>query len=188
MRRADRSVVMTATVVMGSYRPLPEPPMFVSRAAKVAKTLKLRTLAKLYVYETLLEGLAQDFQDVAAKLRELIEKHDTMVRQRHLAWHGHLAPPISPTSAMVWCGARNGRVMTQAVRSPVRPATRWMRVVSSASARVIAGRMVVSRRASLDLPAPRGPSSKRFGAQRLHDISLHQCLSSADGPTAEPAR
>jgi hypothetical protein len=96
MRRADRSVVMTATVVMGSYRPLPEPPMFVSRAAKVAKTLKLRTLAKLYVYETLLEGLAQDFQDVAAKLRELIEKHDTMVRQRHLAWHGHLAPTDQP--------------------------------------------------------------------------------------------
>ena len=42
MRRVDRSVVMTATVVMGSYRPLPEPPKFVSRAAKATKTSKLR--------------------------------------------------------------------------------------------------------------------------------------------------
>jgi hypothetical protein len=32
---------------------------------------------------------------------------------------------------------------------PVRPATRWLRMVSMASGGVIAGRMVVSRRASL---------------------------------------
>ena len=37
-------------------------------------------------------------------------------------------------------------------RSPVRPATRWMRVVSMASAKVIAGRMVVSCRTSIGLP------------------------------------
>jgi hypothetical protein len=35
-------------------------------------------------------------------------------------------------------------------------------VVSSASARLIAGRMVARRRASIDLPAPGGPSSRRF--------------------------
>jgi hypothetical protein len=64
MSRADRSVVMTATVVMGSYRPLPEPPMFVSRAAKVAKTLKLRTPAKLYIYETLLSWPPENFKDL----------------------------------------------------------------------------------------------------------------------------
>jgi hypothetical protein len=33
-------------------------------------------------------------------------------------------PPISPTSEMVWCGARKGRLVTSAVRAPVRPATR----------------------------------------------------------------
>jgi hypothetical protein len=33
-------------------------------------------------------------------------------------------------------------------------------MVSMASASVIAGRMVVSRRASIDLPAPGGPSSR----------------------------
>ena len=35
---------------------------------------------------------------------------------------------------------------------PLKPATLWIRVVSMASARVIAGRMVVSRRASIDFP------------------------------------
>jgi hypothetical protein len=43
------------------------------------------------------------------------------------------------------------------VRAPVRTATLWIRVVLRASARVIAGRMVVRRRARLDGPAPGGP-------------------------------
>jgi hypothetical protein len=69
---------------------------------------------------------------------------------------GTWPPPISPASEMGWWGARHGRVVTHAVRSPVRPATLWMRVVSMASAKVMAGRMVVSRRANIDLPAPGG--------------------------------
>jgi hypothetical protein len=44
--------------------------------------------------------------------------------------------------------------VTHAVLSPVSPATLWICVVSIASARGIAGRMVVSRRASLDGPIP----------------------------------
>jgi hypothetical protein len=39
-------------------------------------------------------------------------------------------PLISLTVEIVWWGARYGLVVTTAVRSPVRPATRWMRVVS----------------------------------------------------------
>ncbi len=78
---------------------------------------------------------------------------------------------------MVWWGARNGRVVTNAVRLPVRPATLWMRMVSMASAKVITGRMVVSRRASIDLPAPGGPRRRTLWAERLHHISLHQYLS-----------
>jgi NitT/TauT family transport system substrate-binding protein len=42
-------------------------------------------------------------------------------------------------------GARHDRVVTNAVRSPVRRAAHWMRVVSMASARVISGRRVGSR-------------------------------------------
>jgi hypothetical protein len=97
----DRSVVMTATVVMGSYRPLPEPPTFVSRAAEVAKTLKLRTPAKLYIYETLLERLAQDLQDMAAALGPCIQAAHAVVGQRHVARQRPVAPLIRPTSEMV---------------------------------------------------------------------------------------
>jgi hypothetical protein len=50
----------------------------------------------------------------------------------------------------------------RAVRSPVRPATRWIRVVSMASASVIAGRMVVSRRASIDVPGTLALSMKNL--------------------------
>jgi hypothetical protein len=133
-----------------------------SRAAKAAKALRFRTCAKLYVEDTILERLAQDLQDMAAARRPCIQQQNAAVRQRHVARQRHLAPPIRPTSEIVWCGVRNGRVVINAVRRPVRPATRWMRVVSIASARVIAGKIVVSRRASLDLPAPGGPSRSRL--------------------------
>ena len=121
-------------------------------------------------------GWRKHLQDVAAELRQFIQEEHAVVRQRHLARHRHLAPPISPTSEMVWWGARNGRVVTNAVRSPVSPATRWIRVVSRASARVMAGRIVVSRRASIDWPAPGGPSRRRFGSQCLHQVQLCQAL------------
>jgi hypothetical protein len=49
---------------------------------------------------------------------------------------------------------RSRRAVTSAVRSPVRPATRRMRVVSMPSARPVAGMRVGHRRASLDVPAP----------------------------------
>jgi hypothetical protein len=47
--------------------------------------------------------------------------------------------------------SRHGHVVANVVRSPVRPATLWIRVVSMASASVIYGRIVVSRRASMDV-------------------------------------
>src|SRR4030095_4276879 len=95
---------------------------------------------KLYVYETLLERLAQDLQDMAPELGELIQEEHAMMDQRHVTRHRHAAPAVTPASEMVWWGARHGRVVTHAVRSPVRPATRWMHVVSTASGRRIAGR------------------------------------------------
>jgi hypothetical protein len=33
---------------------------------------------------------------MAAALRKLIETHNPVVRQRYLAWHGHLAPTDQP--------------------------------------------------------------------------------------------
>jgi hypothetical protein len=61
---------------------------------------------------------------------------------------------------MVSWGTRKGRVVTNAGRSPVRPATLWMRVVSRDSARIMAGKMVVSHRASIDMPAPGRPGGR----------------------------
>ena len=87
---------MAVTVLVGNYRPLPEPTEVMSRAAKVANTLKLRTPAKLYIYETLLERLPQHLQDMPAELRELIQKEHAIVGQRHLAWHRHLAATDQP--------------------------------------------------------------------------------------------
>ena len=56
-----------------------------------------------------------------------------------------------------------------------RSATRWRRLGSMASARVIAGRMVVSRRASIDFPAPGGPRRTTLWAERRHHVHLHLC-------------
>jgi hypothetical protein len=109
-----------------------------------------------------LQRLAQPFEHVAAELRQLIQEEHAVVRQRPLARQRHLAAADQPRIREGLVGARHGRVVTHAVRAPVRPATLWMRVVSMASARVIAGRMVVSRRASLDVPTPGGPSSRRL--------------------------
>ena len=66
---------------MSSYGIRPERLAVSSRSAKSARSLTLRTLWRLYVYETLLQGLAQDLQDVAAELRPCIQKENTVVRQ-----------------------------------------------------------------------------------------------------------
>jgi hypothetical protein len=48
-----------------------------------------------------------------------------------------------------------GEAVTKAMEASVRPATRWMRVVSMASARDVTGRMVVSRSAVIAVKIPR---------------------------------
>jgi hypothetical protein len=51
-------------------------------------------------------------------------------------------PPITSTSRIVWWGARKGSIVSKEVRAPGRPATRGIRVVSMASASVVASRIV----------------------------------------------
>jgi hypothetical protein len=94
------------------------------RMARATSVPKSATPAKLYVDETILERLPQDLQDMAAEVGPCIQEAHAMVGQRHVTRHRHVAPPISPASEMVWWGARHGRVVTNAVRSPVRP-TMW---------------------------------------------------------------
>ena len=87
---------------------------------------------------------------MAVELRGFIQKEHAIVGQRHLAAHRYVPAADQADIRGGVMGARKGRIVTNAVRSPVRLATRWIRVVSRASARVIAGRRVVSRRASID--------------------------------------
>jgi hypothetical protein len=103
------------------------------------------------------------------------------VGQRHVSRHRHVASADQPRIRDGLVGARHGRVVTKAVRSPARPATLWSCVVSMASARVIAGRRVVSRRASIDVPAPGGPSKRTLWSERLHRLRLRQHRWGADG-------
>src|SRR5919106_5416327 len=71
-------------------------------------------------------------------------------------------PPRRPEADVEWCGARKGREGTSERPGPSRPATEWSRVTSRASSRVMAGRIVGRRRASMVLPAPGGPTIRRL--------------------------
>jgi hypothetical protein len=110
---------------------------------------------------------APDFQHMASELRPCTQRAHARVRPRRLARHRDLAAPDQPhiRGGLVG-GARRGRMKTKAVRPPVRPATECMWVVSSASARVMGGKMLVSRRASTDFPAPGGPISRMLWSER----------------------
>jgi hypothetical protein len=117
------------------------------------------------------QRLAQDLQDMAAELGPFIQEEHAIVGQRDLAGHRDVAAADQPR-------IREGMVgrATRADRDPRRTgpgaATRGRRVVAIASARVITGRMVVSRRASIDVPAPGGPSRRRFGSERPHPLRV----------------
>jgi len=57
-----------------------------------------------------LEGLAQSLDRRACELEELIEKQHAVVGERDLAG-GVLSPPIRAAVEIMWCRARNGRVL-----------------------------------------------------------------------------
>jgi hypothetical protein len=84
--------VGTITAVMGGYYPLPRSLTAINRPANSARLLRSRTCGRLYAYDALLEGLAQHLEDMAAELRQLIQKEDTVVGQQHLPRQRHLAP------------------------------------------------------------------------------------------------
>jgi hypothetical protein len=60
------------TVVLEGYWPRLEPLKVSSRAAMLSRRLRSSMPAKLYVYETLLERLPQDLEDMAAELGQFI--------------------------------------------------------------------------------------------------------------------
>ncbi len=60
-----------------------------------------------------------------------------------------------------WCGERNGRLLVSAPPS-ISPATEAIIDTSNSSVGVSGGRIVGSRAASIDLPAPGGPTISRL--------------------------
>ena len=73
---------------------------------------------------------------------------------------GRAPPPTRPCGEMVWWGERNGR--SRASSPAPSPATLCTRVMSRASAKSGGGRMPGTRRASIVLPAPGGPTMSRL--------------------------
>jgi hypothetical protein len=64
--------------------------------AFAASAARSRTPEKLYVYNPILERLAQDLQDMAAELGPCIQEEHAMVGQRHIIRHRHVAPADQP--------------------------------------------------------------------------------------------
>jgi hypothetical protein len=87
---------VTVTVVVDGYRMLTASLTAMTRRDNSAKELRSRTPAKLYVYDTLLERLAQDLEDMAAEFGPFIQERHAIVGQRHVARHRHMAPANHP--------------------------------------------------------------------------------------------
>jgi hypothetical protein len=45
--------------------------------------------------------MTRDLKDMASEFEQLIQEESAVMRQRHLARHRHVTPPISPTSEMM---------------------------------------------------------------------------------------
>ena len=97
----------TATVQMGGYWTRAEWLAVNSRLAKLTKSQRFMTLWRLYSCDTLLEGLAQDLQDMAAELGPCIQEQHAIVGQRHVARHWHVAPADLPRLRDGMMGSRD---------------------------------------------------------------------------------
>jgi hypothetical protein len=119
------NMAVFAATTMGSRSwPLSYSLAIMSRADKVTKASRFMTPTRLYLYDTLLKRLAQDLKDMAAELGQFIQEEHAIVGQRHFSWHRHVASADQPRLRDGVVGTRHGRVVTHAVRSPVRSETR----------------------------------------------------------------
>jgi hypothetical protein len=94
----------TVTVVVGGYRPLHESFTAITRRANSAKIWRDRTPARLYVYDAVLERLAQDLEDVAAKLRPGLQGEHTIEARMTSPCKGR-GPPLMVRAGWRHCGA-----------------------------------------------------------------------------------
>jgi hypothetical protein len=89
-----------------------EPNAVFTCATSVANATRSATCGRLYSEDSLLQRLAQDFQNAAPELGQLIQEAHAMVRQRHLTRHGDLAAADQPHRRG---GVRRGATRVQGV-------------------------------------------------------------------------
>jgi hypothetical protein len=135
-------------------------------ATSAAHEARSRRHARSRSEDTRIERLVQGLEARAVACGLCIQAAHAVVRPRHAARYRHMAAADPPHIRDGVVGGHEGRAVTNAV---------WaMLVLLMASARVMAGKMLVSRRASIDLPAPGEPSRGRLWLQRLHPLSARK--------------
>lgn len=85
-------------------------------------------------------------------------------------------PPISPTSEMVWWGARNGRWSTMPFPRFSKPHTEWILLVSSASSGLRGGRMVGSLLRQHGFAGPRRAAKQDIMAACRRNLHGAACI------------
>jgi hypothetical protein len=82
---------------------------------QLKEELQPRMMARLYLYDALLQRLAQNLQDVTPELRQFIEEENAVVRQRPLAKPGEVSAADQPHSrdrlrrGATWAGCDHRR-------------------------------------------------------------------------------
>ena len=96
--------------------------------------------------------------------------------ERDLAWPRMQAAATKAGMLAEFCGARNGRRLVSAPPS-ITPAIDCTMETSSSSAGASGGRIDGSRAASIDLPAPGGPTMRRLWPPAAATSSARLALS-----------
>jgi hypothetical protein len=90
----DTLAVGTVTVVVDGHWTRPDPLKVGNHTTKVVRLLRFSTPERLYVYDPILQLLAQDLQDVAVEFRKFIQEKNAVVRQRHFARQQYRPMPL----------------------------------------------------------------------------------------------
>jgi hypothetical protein len=124
-----------------------------ANAASATRAERSRTRGRLYLCDAILKRLAQDLEDMALELRQLIQEQDAMVRQRHLPRQGQVA---AADQAHIGDGVVGSPERAHGDDGGAPPGEAGDAMDAGGLQRVarrIAGRMGARRRASIDVPA-----------------------------------
>jgi hypothetical protein len=113
--RRARGLACEWTSLHGRSQPMPS----WRRSTRADSVTRTSELARLHVYDAVVQRPGQALQDMGSKFRPCMRQQHTMVHQPHLADQPHIRACMSRE--------RNVRVVTNTMRSPVRLATRGMR-------------------------------------------------------------